>query len=139
MRALLSTLYRGHRGFILLETLIAFAVLAVMLAAAYRITGTGAATLERAEAAAAVLDEVQSEIDMLMAGPALTAGTDTRALGTAFRRVLTIRQVRATRQPSAQAILLRIEIAVYRAGDTDFTRPILRLDALRVERGRSGS
>ncbi|PTW61053.1 pilin/secretion family protein with methylation motif [Breoghania corrubedonensis] len=127
------------RGFILLETLIAFAILAVMLAAAYRITGSGAATLARAEAAALVLDQAQSELDELLAGPPLTPGTETTAFAGEFTRVRTIRQVRAARQGGGQTILYRINIAIYRKDDINLARPVLHLETLRVERGRSGS
>ena len=131
--------HRFRRGYILLETLIAFAILAVMLAAAYRITGSGGATLARAEAAALVLDQVQSELDELLAGPDLAPGTVTGVFASDFVRVRTIREVRAARQGSGQAALFRIDIAVYRKDDVNLARPVLRLETLRVERGRSGS
>ena len=128
-----------RRGFILLETLIAFAILAVMLAAAYRLVGSAGMTLTRAEAAARVLDRMQSELDKLLAGPALTPGSDTAPLDDDFKRVLTVNEVFASRGVGGTARLYRIEIAAYRKDDDRFVTPILRLQTMRVERGRAGS
>ena len=127
-----------RRGFILLETLVAFAILAVMLAAAYRITGTSATNLARADAVRDVLEALQSELDATLSGPALRPGSDVAALGTGYQRVRTIRRVRAIGQSGGQVALFRVEIAAYRNEDTTQTRPVMQLSTLRVERERSG-
>ncbi|WP_321345846.1 type II secretion system protein [Breoghania sp.] len=129
---------RRRRGFILLETLVAFAILAVMLAAAYRITGSGASNLARAEAARDVLEALQSEMDATLSGPPLTPGADTAALGPGYQRLRTIRRVRAIGQSGGQIALFRIEVAAYRNGDTAHLHPVLSLSTLRVEREGSG-
>ncbi|MDJ0929781.1 prepilin-type N-terminal cleavage/methylation domain-containing protein [Breoghania sp.] len=128
-----------RRGFVLLETLIAFAILAVMLGAAYRITGSGAATLARAEVAARVLNQMQSEFDDLLAGEKLTPGTETEALDDDFTRVRTVRRVRALCQSGTRTVLYRVEIAIYRSDNVNFSRPVMSLETLRVEPGGSGS
>ncbi len=127
-----------RRGFILLETLVAFAILAVMLAAAYRITGSGASNLARAEAARDVLEALQSEMDATLSASTLTPGSDTAALGAGYQRLRTIRRVRAIGQSGGQVALFRIEIAAYRNADTAHVNPVLSLSTLRVEREGNG-
>jgi type II secretion system protein I len=61
----------SERGFTLVETLMAFAILAVVLVTLYEAMGTGLKGFERAAANEAALLAVQSQLDTLAAMPAL--------------------------------------------------------------------
>ncbi len=124
---------RRRRGFALLESVVAFAILAMMLAMIYRMVGTGARGVDRAEDVAGALELLQSEIDRVVSGPALTAGTDTAVLNETFGRTLRIARVAPAGAPpgNPQASLYRIEIAAFRRAEPD--RAVLVLSTIRLQ------
>lgn len=123
------------RGFILLESIIALAILATMLAVIYRTVGAGAHGVERADEKARVLDLLQSDLDGMIAGGALRSGSGRAALNAHYDRTRSISKVAV---PSASlsgsgVSLYRIELTAFR--NSEQGRPILTLQAFRLQRG----
>ena len=77
---------RGERGFTLIETLVAFAILAVVLVSLYEAMGTGLRGFDRASRADEALLIAQSQLDRLSAQHVLTADLMSGAVeGTPYR------------------------------------------------------
>lgn len=126
----------SKRGFVLLESVIAFAILALMLAVIYRTVGAGARGIERAEGVAQVLELLQSDLDRLVAGSPLQSGRERSTLGDGFEKRVTITRIDdiAATIDDPGASLFSIEIAAFHTEGQGSDRPILSLQAMRLQR-----
>ena len=124
------------RGFVLLESIVAFAILATMLAVIYRAVGAGARGVERAENVSGVLALLQSDLDRLVTGPPLRVGVEKARLNEDFDRTVTITKVAVASLPQGdpRVNLFQIDIEAFRKTDNRASRPTLALRAIRLQR-----
>lgn len=74
----------NQKGFTLVETLVAFAILALVLVAAYRTAGTGLRTIDAAATTEGAVLAAQSEMDRILALRQLPGPRAGRIEGTAY-------------------------------------------------------
>jgi general secretion pathway protein I len=76
---------RGEDGFTLVETIVAFAILALVMTAAVEIVGDGSVRQRRGEARMLALSDAQSELARLAATPTVLAGPAAGAFEDGYR------------------------------------------------------
>ncbi|MBP6012580.1 MAG: type II secretion system protein [Alphaproteobacteria bacterium] len=124
-----------ERGFTLVETLVAFAILAVVLVAFYEAMGTGFRTFEKAAQVEQAVLAAQSQLDRLVALRNIPDVRQGVIEGTALTWRLDVRRVRQAEGPSpVQGALFRLTVT------SDAWRRNITLDRLvLVPRERSAT
>lgn len=136
-----STARRSRRGFVLLETIVAFAILVLMLSVIYRTVSAGSQNVARAEETARVLELMQSEMARLGAETGLRPGRRESPLaeGVVVETSIARAQPVDSSASSDGAELMHIRLSAYRLEDRARQQPILTLEALRVQAVEGGS
>ena len=123
-----------ERGFTLVETLVAFAILAVVLVAFYEAMGTGFRTFEKAAQVEHAVLAAQSQLDRLVALRNIPDVRQGVIEGTALTWRLDVRRVRQEGPSPLQSALFRLTVT------SDAWRRSITLDRLvLVPRERSAT
>jgi general secretion pathway protein I len=126
----MTTRFARARGFTLIEILVAFAILAVVLVALYRVFGGGLATTVRLERSTAALLFARSTLERVGTDIPLVAGEQSGAAADGTAWTLDIRPtglIDQAAQQTAPVLPFEVAITVSRAGITPITLTTLRL------------